>query len=121
MINVTLNTNTGKGLLSMMFGVKVAMNNIQSKIVAEQKAVIQAANTVLDQRPLYDMRYNATKDFFKNPLTAKNLPVIKQTEVENLKRNTELIYKNLGRITSYNNTVSSIKNNALMKGLRSNL
>jgi phage terminase small subunit len=121
MIDVRLNTSIGRNMMSLMFGLQVAINSLDNRIENEKKAVIKAANTVLDQRPLYDMRFNATKEFFKNPLNAERLPVIKQSEVKRLESNTKLIYKSLGRINAFNSNVAQIKNNALMKGLRSNL
>lgn len=121
MMNVNLNPSTGRNLMSMMFGLKMAMNNLQVKIQAEQRAVIQATNTIIEQRPYYDMRYKDTRAFFENPLDAKRPPVIKQSQADKLESNTKLIYKSLGKINNYHQTLTQIKNAALFKGLRSNL
>ena len=118
MINVTLNTNTGKGLLSMLFGLQVAVNNLNARMLAESKTVEKKLEDIQKQRPFYDMRYKQSKDFFSNPMEADKMPVIKKTQIKKLASKTEQIMRYKERILGYNSNIEAIKATALYKGLR---
>lgn len=118
MINVNLNTNIGKGLLSMLFGLQVAVNNLNARMLAESKTVEKNLENIQKQKPFFDMRYKQSKEFFANPMDAKNLPVIKKTQIKILESKTTLIYRNKERILGYNSNIEAIKTTALYKGIR---
>lgn len=121
MINVTLNTNTGKGLLSVLFGLQVAVNNMNARMLAESKTVEKRLGDIQAQKPFYDMRYKQSKDFFSNPMDAEKLPVIKKTQIKKLTTKTEQIMRYKERIMGYNSNIEAIKTTALYKGLRRSL
>ena len=118
MINVNLNTNIGKGLLSMLFGLQVAVNNLNARMLAESKTFEKNLENIQKQKPFFAMRYKQSKDFFANPMDAKNLPVIKKTQIKLLESKTTLIYRNKERILGYNSNIEAIKATALYKGIR---
>lgn len=121
MINVNLNTNIGKGLLSMLFGLQVAVNGLNARMLAESKTVEKKLEEINKQKPFFDMRYKQSKEFFSNPMDAKDLPVIKKTQIKLLESKTNLIYRNKERIMGYNNNIEAIKATALYKGIRRSL
>ena len=121
MINVTLNTNIGKGLLSVLFGLQVAVNNMNARMLAESKTVEKSMEEINKQKPFFDMRYKQSKEFFANPMEAKNLPVIKKAQIKQLNAKTTLIYSYKERISGYNSNIEAIKATALYKGIRRSL
>lgn len=121
MINVNLNTNIGKGLLSMLFGLQVAVNSLNARMLAESKTVEKKLEEITNQKSFFDMRYKQSKDFFSNPMDSKDLPVIKKSQIKMLESKTNLIYRNKERIMGYNSNIESIKATALYKGIRRSL
>lgn len=121
MINVELNTNTGRSLLSLMIGLKVAVNQIKGRIMTEQLNNDKLLKDIQGQSGYFDMRYKTTKDFFNDPVNSKSIPQIKRKQIKELDERMNLLNKNIDRISGYNQRVSSIKNSALIKQLRSNI
>lgn len=118
MIDVTLNTSTGRNILTMMIGLQAAVNQLNSKIITEQNVVKKAFDDIKNQKQFYDMRYKTSKQFFANPEQATTLPQGKKSQMAQLQTQTELLLKNKERITNYNANVQAIKSTALYKGLR---
>ncbi len=121
MINVELNTTTGRTLMSILFALKIGVANINNKISQEQNNNAKKLKEINNSKVNFDMRYKDTKDFFNSPLESKSVPRIKQTKLNELDDNMILIYKHRERINSYNSNVSSIKHTALYKQLRSTI
>ena len=121
MINVSLDTNIGKSFVGLIIGLQAARVSLQNRMESEKKSITTAVNDIIKQKENYDMRYNQTKAFFDNPMTARELPIIKKSQLKHIERNNNLLMRNIGRVNSFNERITNIKNRALMKGLRSNL
>jgi len=121
MINVELNTNIGKSIMGVFFGLQVAVNNMNAKVLQEQKQNITRMKEIQDSKVNYDMRYKQTKDFLSDPLKPGTYPRFKQSQISDLDSHITMIYKNRERINSYNSSIASMKNTALYKQLRSTI
>ena len=116
MINVELNTNTGRSIITYDWFKMLTKGRYDEQLNNDK-----LLKDIQGQSGYFDMRYKTTKDFFNDPVNSKSVPQIKRKQIKELDERMNLINKNIDRISGYNQRVSSIKNSALIKQLRSNI
>ena len=118
MIDVRLNENLGKQMVQLIIGLAISVNQKNTLIANQVAAREQAIKTIKEQRSFFDNRYNATKQFFLDPVNSKVAPVIKKSYIEQIDRISTVMQKNFNQINSYNSNLLKIKQQALFRGLR---
>ncbi len=117
MINVQLNERMGATLMSMLFGLKVASNNLNQKIQMEAVAVEQAKD-FKQFETFFDKRYKKTTEFFNKPMESNSMPIAKRSQLKEANESLNLIMKNKDRINNYTNKVMQMKQIAMWKGVK---
>lgn len=118
MIDVRLNEQIGRQLMQLYFGMAIMANNRNKAIANQVDARDKALKTIQEQQEFFDKRYNATKQFFLDPLGTKSAPVIKKSYIEQIDRISMIMQRNFNKIDSFNANVLKIKQQALFRGLR---
>lgn len=117
MINVQLNERMGATLMSMLFGLKVASNNLNQKIQMETVAVEQAKD-FKQFETFFDKRYKKTTEFFNKPMESNSMPIAKRSQLKEANQSLNLMMKNKDRINNYTNKVMQMKQIAMWKGVK---
>lgn len=116
-MNVQLNERMGATLMTMLFSLKVATNNLNQKIQMEAVAV-EKAKDFKQFETFFDKRYKKTTEFFNKPMESNAMPIAKRSQIKEANQSLNLMMKNKDRINDYTNKVMQMKQIAMWKGVR---